>query len=224
MKTGVRERVLATDRNQLVEALWLDKNALVVLEDPQPKKSAGLLKIIDLAGQKADIVVPCDGDNGLRGFSQDKTLAIFEIGDGNGNNKVRVIEVASGKTVSTVNVHKWGCDSCLLTPDNKMLVTIPWFLEIPKSVFFWDLATGQEKFTRKLRRPTATLVELSPDGQTVTRDHADVHFFNLRTKEFVERWDAGQHGQYSRYTPRGKSFALGDREGFVKIYDAPDLK
>jgi WD40 repeat protein len=222
--TGKKDLVLASDRNQLVEALWGDRNAVAVLENPQPKKSAGVLKIIDLAGKKADHVVPCEVDYDFRGFSQDRSKAIFEIGTVEGDYKVRVVEVETGKTVSSFPVDKWGCDSYMLLADNKTLVTIPAIPEFGTRVVFWDVATGRERVTRKVATGELKLVELSPNGRIlVARDRFAVYFFEVASGRLLHRWQVGRHLQYSRFSTSGKAFAIGDQEGTVKVIDAPDL-
>jgi WD40 repeat protein len=226
VEAGKKERVYAVVRNEVANELWPEKNILVVMENASYTESLGPLRFIDLAGKEKDLVFRSDDPFRVLTYSRDRTLAVLAIGK---EGRVRIQQVSTGKVVKEFVSDPDGIyrTAWLLSADNKTLMTVTNDVFRMQWLYFWDVATGKELYRREARTLIHGLCDLSPDGRLVgTVDIlALAEIFDLETKEFVAAcFVSGAQFTCLRFAPDGKTFAVGDQNGMVRIYETPKVK
>jgi WD40 repeat protein len=223
---GAKEHVLTTRRNELGHPLWTDKNLLVVKEDFQVNDK-GALRFVDVAGKRKDMVVRCEDRYRLLTFSPDRSAVALEVGYPDVLGNVRIFEIATGKVLGNVRTRPLtDTRACLLSADNKILITVG----VGKTfdwVDFWDVASGKELYRRPARSIIERLGDISPDGRllAVLVGRSAIQFFDFKTEQFEHTYGVvGARFECLRFAPDGKTFATGEENGMVRIYDTPKVK
>jgi WD40 repeat protein len=197
---------------------------LVVQENPGNPNGPGRLKFIDLAEKEKDVVVKIDDFYRLLTYSRDKTLVVLNVGKQQPH--VRIVEVATGKVIRDLPTDTvGGVHKCLLSADNKILVQVSGFDR--DLVYLWDVATGKQLYKRKAFALVESLGDLSPDGRLMAMilPGTMIQFFDFKTGEFAASFAIdGAQFQCLRFAPDGKTFAIGERNGRVRIFETPRLK
>jgi WD40 repeat protein len=225
---GTTEHVLTTRANELGYPLWTDKNLLVVKEGFQVTEK-GALRFVDLAGKNKDIVVRCEDRYRILAFSPDRTVVALEIGYPDVLGNVRIVEIATGKVLGNVRTRPIlnNRNPCLLSADNKTLITVASGKTHQDLVDFWDIASGKELYRRPARSMIESLADISPDGRllAVLVGRSAIAFFDFKTEQFEHTYGVvGARFECLRFAPDGKTFATGEENGMVRIYDTPKAK
>jgi WD40 repeat protein len=222
VKTGAKERVRASERNEFAFPLWADKNLLVVQEDPRYPYVAGPLRFIDLSREKKDVVVKCDDLYRVLTFSPDRRHVVLQVGTQ--KPEARVIEIATGTVVARFPI---GFNSCVLSADNKTLVSLPHNALERGSVSIWDVVTNKELCKRKAFSRVGSLGELAPDGRSIAMIlwPRMVQFLDVKRQQFGVAYVLSTKRDADflclRFAPDGKTFATGERNGMVRIFETP---
>ncbi len=223
VQTGATELVKASAGSEIAYPLWPEKNMVVTQTYPGLFLNANPVSFIDLAGKKATTVVRWEVPFRIVTYSPDRTLVVLEAGK---HANVRIVEIVTGKVVAAFPIHATNSKSCLLTTDNKTLITVPDDYEECRWIYLWDVASGKQRSRLEARMAVESLGDVSPDGRLLTMSWAKrIQLFDLKKGEFVETYtDADGDFLCLRFAPDSKTFATGERNGVVRIFETPQLK
>jgi WD40 repeat protein len=156
-------------------------------------------------------------------FSPDgKILATSTSASEEGNDGLRLWDVATGKELCRLGAYKRAIHSMAFAPDGKTLVTPG----SDDSLYLWDLATRKVRRAIKTRRGAAWVLAVSPDSKLV----AGCSFEGL-----VTLWDMGtgrERGTMTglpnacslRFSPDGRILAGSGGFGTVVLWDVASRK
>jgi WD40 repeat protein len=226
VETGAKQRTRAAQTNEFAFNFWPEKNMVVALENPQNPDGPGPLRFVDLSGKKKEVVLKCDDLDRILCFSRDRSLVVLNVVRKQPH--ARIIEVETGKIIADFPTDTLGgCHNCLLSADNKILITASAYYPNSDWVYFWDVATGKQLRREKALSHLRSLGELSPNGRlmAILAIPNFVQFYDFKTEKFEASYRIeGADFQCLRFSPDGKTFATGDRKGTVRIFETPPVK
>jgi WD40 repeat protein len=229
VESGAKERLISGVGHEVVYAIWPDQKLIVVLEHPRDPTGPGDIRFVDIAGKKKDMVVKCDEFYRVLTFSPDRTLVVLQVGGQKPGGKApqaRVVHLATGKVLARFPIG-FQPGLCLLSPDNKTLISVPPGFENVKKVDVWSVEESKLLYTLKARESVDRLGDVSPDGRLVgvVTNLGTVQLLDLKARDFAMSFK-GAPGALSRFrfAPDGKTFATGGVDGPTRLFETPELQ
>ena len=148
------------------------------------------------------------------GFAPDgKTLALGDTGK-----DIRLLDLATGKTVGRLTGHQGIVRQVLFSPDGKILAS----LAADKTLRFWRVATGKEVTRLPVTTIWSTALAFSPDGRTLASPGQgnEIRLWEVATGK--ERLPASSPWSFARplgFLPDGKTL-LGIGGEHLQLWDA----
>jgi WD40 repeat protein len=146
-----------------------------------------------------------------------------------GDNAVRVWDLASGQEVQRFTGHEDWVNSVAVTPDGKYVVSgsgnvylLPLILGRDNTVRLWDLASGQEVRRFTGHDGPVYSVAATPDGQYVVSGSNDktVRLWELATGKEVRQFTGHERDVLSvAVTPDGKYIVSGSADKTVRLWE-----
>ncbi|MCC7245660.1 MAG: WD40 repeat domain-containing protein, partial [Saprospiraceae bacterium] len=137
---------------------------------------------------------------------------------GSGDSTAIIWDLASGKSVITLEGHRAGVESVCFSPDGKHLATG----SEDKTARIWDLASGKSALTLEGHRGGVTGVIFSPDGNRLATSSWDntARIWDLASGKSTLRLEG--HSQFVRsviFSPDSKRLATGSEDHTARIWD-----
>ncbi|KAH7904185.1 quinon protein alcohol dehydrogenase-like superfamily, partial [Hygrophoropsis aurantiaca] len=149
-----------------------------------------------------------------------------QLAAGSNQGKVRVFDVATGKTVlGPIKAHTERVTSALFTLDGKQFITA----SLDKSIRVWDGSTGQEVGDPMQGHEHIQQIALSYDGRRLASVAYDgtVRVWDQNTRPQLGDSLRAQDNVQSlavAWSPSGRSIVAGTKVGSIYLWDVPPLE
>ncbi|WP_189192691.1 nSTAND1 domain-containing NTPase [Streptomyces albiflavescens] len=140
------------------------------------------------------------------------------LATGSADKTVRLWDVATGKTRTTLTGHNDWVMSVAFSPDGRTLATGSG----DKTVRLWDVATGKTRTTLTGHDAAVTSVAFSPDGHTLATGSTDftVRLWDIATGKTTTTLTGHNHAVTSvAFSPDGHTLATGSLDHTARLWD-----
>jgi len=146
----------------------------------------------------ASVAFSPDGRTALSGSADEHALM---RGQQNGDNTVRLWDVASGRELRTLTGHSGYVTSVAFSPDGRTVLSGSW----DSTVRLWDVASGRELRTFKGHSGWVNSVAFSPIGRTALSSGTDgtVRIWDVETGTELAKMVSFKDGSWLTITPEG---------------------
>ena len=148
-------------------------------------------------------------------FSSDGQTLASGGGDWQGDNTIRLWDVATGEELATLQGHRGSILSVSFSPDGQTLAS-----GSINALRLWDVATGEELVSLEVYG--ADSMSFSPDGQTLaSASGTEINLWDVATGEKIATLGLYEGGVSVSFSPDGQTLASGhdNRVKTIRLWD-----
>jgi len=188
--------------------------------DHVPAATAGDRPLItpDNADQLFSIATLAAADDMGGGLSVAFSPDGHMLASGSGDGTIWLWDVATGRSIATLEGHTDGVFSVAFSPDGRILASG----SFDSTIRLWDVGTGRSTATLEGHTGYVTSVAFSPDGRMLASGSGDntIRLWDVATGRSTATLEGHTHGVFSvAFSPDGRMLASGSEDSTIRLWD-----